>query len=271
MKIQFNNNLEALYAVDYCVNRGQNIIQQSGVANNQAFLDELYRIFLEKVSDTARDDAVSLGDYHRKAEYALNPENPLPDLTPIMEYFEQQKPLQDKIIADIEANNTLSDLHLDGLRDFLGIDQAIEINVIPSQFINHGFGVFNGSSNFVIGAKADESGTYSLVDLAPEEVYHDYAYPYVHMYLYENGLGMTSGANNAEYLDELITRVLTIIFSSRIKGDGYIESALSSQDRMHLGQARIYLSEYLENQSKIFNLKDFIDILIKDGLISKIA
>lgn len=267
MKIQFNNNLEALYAVDYCVNRGQNIIQQSENLPNQEFFDELYRIFLEKISDVARDDAISIGDYHRKAEYALNPQNILPELTDFQTYFTQNKALQDKIIADVENSEAITSLHLEGLRGFFGIDNDNEINVILTMFINGGFGVFNGESNIVLGTKYNaETGHYEIARSEVNNIYHDFAAPYVHMYLYEEGINVNG---DVEQLSEIITRVLEIIFTSRLYGEEYIESALQAQDKMRLGQIRIFLSTYLENKAKIRTLSDYVGLLLEEGLAVK--
>lgn len=267
MKIQFNNNLEALYAIDYCVNRGQNIIQQTENLPNQEFFDELYRLFLEKISDVARDDAVSIGDYHRKAEFALNPQNILPDLTAFQTYFSQNKELQNKIIADVENSEAITSLHLDGLRSFFNIDENNDINIILTMFINGGFGIFNGESNIILGTKYNpETNHYEIAKNDINNIYHDFAAPYVHMYLYEEGINENG---DIEQLSEVITRVLEIIFTSRIYGDSYIESALQAQDKMRLGQIRIFLSIYLENKAKIFTLKDYVGLLLENGLAAK--
>lgn len=267
MKIRFNNNLESLYAVDYCVNRDQNIIHQTDVSANQAFFDELYRVYLEKISDVARDDAVSIGDYHRKAEYALNPQNTLPDLSAFQVMFAQNKALQESIIADVEQSDAITSLHLEGLRSFFGIATDNEINIILTMFINGGFGIFNGESNIVLGVKNDATmGHYKIANYEVNNIYHDFAAPYVHMYLYEDGINVNG---DVEQLSEIVTRVLEIIFTSRIYGAQYIESALQAQDKMHLGQIRIFLSVYLENQAKIFTLKDYVDLLLANGLVAK--
>ena len=266
MKIQFNNNLESLYAIDYCVNRSQNIIRQTDAAANQSFLDELYRVFLEKISDVARDDAISIGDYHRKAEYALNPQNMLPELGAFQSYFAQNKALQDSIIADVENSDAITALHLDGLKNFFSIDDS-NINIILTMFINGGFGVFNGESNIVLGAKHDPAtGHYKIANYDLANIYHDFAAPYVHMYLYEEGINING---DMEQLSEIITRVLEIIFASRFYGEQYIESALQAQDKMHLGQIRIFLSVYLENKAKIYSLKDYVALILADGLAVK--
>lgn len=267
MKFQFNNNLESLYAVDYCVNRGRSIIHQNEAPERQAFLDQLYRIFLEKISDVARDDAISLGDYHRKAEYILNPQNTPPDLAAFNDYFTQNKALQDKIIADVKDSNEISSLHLEGLRSFFGIATDNEINIIFTMFINGGFGVFNGESNIILGVNYDANlGCYKLARFDASNIYHDFAAPYVHMLLYEEGINING---DIEQLSEIITRVLEIIFTSRLLGEQYIESALQAQDRMRLGQIRIFLSVYLENKAKIFTLRDYIDLLLASGLAAK--
>lgn len=267
MKVLFNNNLESLYAVDYCTNRGQNIIRQAENLPNQEFFDELYRIFLEKVSDDARNDALAIGDYHRKAEYALNPQNTLPELSVLQGYFARRKVLQDQIVASVESSEAITQLHLEGLRSFFGIANDNDINIVLSMFINGGFGVFNGESNIVLGVKFDAaSNQYAIAKYDVSNVYHDFAAPYVHMYLYEEGINING---DVEQLSEIITRVLEIVFTSRLYGDEYIESALRAQDKMRLGQIRIFLSEYLENKAKIYTLKDYVDILLSDGLVAK--
>ena len=78
MKIGFNNNLEALYGIDYCINRDRNVIKQDETEENSYFND-LYRIYIEKVPDEVRDSVASIGDYRRKAEFALNGFGELPD------------------------------------------------------------------------------------------------------------------------------------------------------------------------------------------------
>ena len=267
MKILFNNNLESLYAIDYCINRGQNIIRQAENLPNQDFFDELYRVYLEKISDVARDDAVSIGDYHRKAEYALNPQNTLPELGAFQSYFIQKKDLQNAIIADAENSEAITQLHLEGLRSFFGIANDNSINIVLSMFINGGFGIFNGESNIILGVKYDSTTSrYKIANYDVNNVYHDFSAPYVHMYLYEEGINING---DVEQLSEIITRVLEIIFTSRLYGDQYIESALQAQDKMRLGQIRIFLSEYLENKAKIYALKDYVDILLADGLVAK--
>ena len=273
MKIAFNNHLESLYAIDYCINRGQNIIRQTDASEEAQFFDDLYRVYLEKVTDSTRYDVAQLGDYHRKAEYALNPQNALPDLTALEAFFSEHQQLQDRIISDIQNSPEVTQLHLDGLRDFLGIDSAIDITLIPSMFINGGFGVFNGSSNIIVGVKYNSSlGRYAIAENITTEIYHELALPYVRMMLYEDGIHVPAGnpgASNGEYLVEMITRVLTIIFSSRLYGDEYVEKALAEQDKTSLAQARIFISVYLENKSRIFNLRDYIELLLQSGLIAK--
>jgi hypothetical protein len=267
MKIQFNNNLEALYAVDYCINRGQNIIRQDENPANQSYFDELYRIYLEKISDKARSDAVAIGDYHRKAEFALNPQNTLPELSAFQTFFTQHKILQNTIVADIENSEAITQLHLEGLRGFFGIPNINDINIILSMFINGGFGIFNGESNIVLGVKFDSATNhYKIANYDINNVYHDFAAPYVHMYLYEEGINVDG---DVEQLSEVITRVLAIIFTSRLYGDQYIDSALQAQDKMHLSQIRIFLSIYLEHKANIYTLKDYINLILENNLATK--
>jgi hypothetical protein len=264
MKIAFNNQLEALYAIDYCVNRGQNVIKQSDAPEEKQFFDELYRVYLEKISSVVRDDAVQLGDYHRKAEYVYGHDNPLPDLSGFDDFFASMRSLQDKIVADISSDSTIASLHLDALRSYFGIAEEREINIVPSLFVNSVFGVFNGEVYLVVGAKVNPAtGRYVISNELVNEFYYEFSRPFVQMALYEKNI---SANNNTEYLAELVTRVLEIVFSTRIYGQQYIEEALQSHDIMRLGQLRIYLSLYLENQANIYNLDDYIRYLLDAGL-----
>ena len=269
MKILFNRQLEALYGIDYCLNRGQNIIKQSENPEEKSFFDELYQIFLEKVPETTREDVAQIGDYHNIAEYVLNPQKALPDLTAFDDFFERADRLHDRIVADIAGSSDIDNLHLDGLKDFFGIDESIEINIILSMFVKSGFGVFNGSSNFILGVEYDaQVGRYEIANDVTNEIYHDFAEPYVHMYLYEEGIH-TASSPDASYIEEIITRVLATIFQSRLYGEEFIERTLAAQDKTSLSQMRIFLSEYLENQASIKTLKDYVDVLLKDGLVVK--
>lgn len=267
MRINFNNQLEALYAIDYCVNRRQNIIKQSGSAEEKQFFDEIYRIYLEKVSDVVRDDAQRIGDYHRKAEYVFNKDNPLPDLSAFDDFFQKYRSTQDRIIADITNGPVIKSLHLDALRSFFNISADREINFIPSLFVNSVFSVFNGENNLIIGVNYNPSAArYEIPERRISEIYYEFTRPYVQMALYEKNIG-TNG--NTEFLVEHITRVLEIIFSTRIYGQQYIEQSLQSQDKMRLGQLRIFLSLYLEKQSKIYNLQNYIQFLMDAGLATQ--
>jgi len=267
MRINFNNQLEALYAIDYCVNRRQNIIKQSGSAEEKQFFDEIYRIYLEKVSDVVRDDVQRIGDYRRKAEYVFNKDNPLPDLSAFDDFFQKYRSTQDRIVADITNGPVMKSLHLDALRSFFNISADREINFIPSLFVNSVFSVFNGENNLIIGVNYNPSAArYEILERRISEIYYEFTRPYVQMALYEKNIG-TNG--NTEFLVEHITRVLEIIFSTRIYGQQYIEQSLQSQDKMRLGQLRIFLSLYLEKQSKIYNLQNYIQFLTDAGLATQ--
>ena len=118
MKIGFNNNLEALYGIDYCINRDRNVIKQDETEENSYFND-LYRIYIEKVPDEVRDSVASIGDYRRKAEFALNGFGELPDLTPFVEYLDGNREVQNQIVEDIKENDSFKLLNLDQKKDFL--------------------------------------------------------------------------------------------------------------------------------------------------------
>lgn len=267
MKIAFNNQLEALYAIDYCVNRGQNIIKQPDAAEEKQYFDELYRIFLEKVSDVVRDDAIRIGDYHRKAEYVFGKDNPLPDLSAFDEFFLSKRSLQDRIISDISNGPVIQSLHLDALRSYFNINAEHEINIIPSLFVSSVFSVFNGENNLIVGVGYNPATShYEIANRLTNEIYYEFARPHIQMALYEKNLGLNG---NTEFLVELVARVLEIVFSTRIYGKDYIETAIQSQDKMRLGQLRIFLSIYLENQSKIYNLQNYIQLLQDAGLATQ--
>jgi len=267
VKIYFNNQLEALYAIDYCYNRKQNIIKQNDSAEEKQFFDEIYRIYLEKVSDVVRDDALRVGDYHRKAEYVFNKDNPLPDLSAFDEFFARYRSTQDRIIADIANGSVMSSLHLDALRSFFNIGADHEIAFVLSLFVNSVFSVFNGENNLITGISYNSSAArYEIPERLIGDIYHEFARPYIQMALYEKNIGVNG---DTEVLVELISRVLEIIFSTRIYGRQYIEQALRSQDKMRLGQLRIYLSVYLENQSKIYNLQNYVQFLLSAGLATQ--
>ena len=74
---------------------------------------------------------------------------------------------------------------------------------------------------------------------------------------------------NNDYLDELLARVVEIIFAAHVFGEEYIEPALSEQDKLNLAQTRIFLSTYLENKDKITNLQDLVDSLLENQLLLK--
>lgn len=263
MKIAFNNKLEALYAIDYCINRGQNIIGKSAPADGESFLDELYRTYLEKVSSTVRDDVVQLGDFHRKASYVFSAADMLPDLTVFDDFFTRNRSMQDRAIADIASGPVISSLHLDALRSFFGIGDEHEINIVPSMFINSAFGVFTGETNLIIGVNYNPaSARYEIADRLISDIYYEFSRPHIQMYLYEKDIRVN---NDTEYLVELVTRVLNIVFCTRIYGQEYVETALRAQSGV-LGQLRIYLSVYLENQSKIYTLQDYVQLLLDAGL-----
>jgi hypothetical protein len=273
MKVQFNNDLEALYGIDYCINRRQNIIKQPEIPEEKHFFDELVRIYLEKVPETTREDVAAVGDYHRKAEYVLNPQNALPDLSAFNDFFSSVQDLQERIILDVSRSPELKQLQLDELRDYLGIDNSADINLILSMFVSGGFGVFNGSSNLILGVRYDEGEQrYRLADRLANPVNPELAYPYVHMKLYEDGIHANDrpSASLDQYTEELITRVLEIYFTSRLYGNDFIERALTSQNA-NLAQTRIFLSVYLENQNNIKKLDDYINLLLGDGLLVRDA
>lgn len=266
MKIAFNNKLEALYAIDYCINRGQNIIGKSVPADSESFLDELYRTYLEKIPSTVRDDVIQLGDFHRKASYVFSAADMLPDLSAFNDFFTRNRSMQDRAVADIASGAVISELHLDALRSFFAIGDEHEINIIPSMFINSAFGVFTGETNLIVGVSYDPSSArYEIADRLISDIYYEFSRPQVQMYLYEKDIRIE---NDTEYLVELVTRVLNIVFCTRIYGQEYIESSLRSQSGV-LGQLRIYLSVYLENQSKIFTLADYVQLLLDAGLAVK--
>ncbi len=264
MKVAFNDRLEALYAIDYCVNRSQNIIGQAMNSGENAFFDELYRTYLEKVSDVVRDDVVQLGDFHRKATYVFGRDNPLPDLTDINDFFERHRALREKIISDISNGPILPNLHLDALRSYFDIKMEHEINIVPSLFLNSAFGIFDGEVNIILGVNYNPTNDqYEISDRLISDIFYEFSRPYVQMTLYEKDIRVN---NDTEYLVELITRVLETVFSTRIYGEQYIDTVLQSQEKMRLGPLRIYLSVYLENRTKILNLNDYISLLLEAGL-----
>lgn len=272
MNIFFNNKLETLYGIDYCVYRNRSIIKQSTATDEASvYYDEFYRIFLEKTSNDFRDDVLNIGDYRGKAEFVLEDKEIIPDISAFSEFFIHVKPLQERIVSDISSNPSLSKIDIDGLRSFFGIDDYEEINVVLSMFINSCFAVFNGSSNIVVGVKYDSATQrFVLAQELTDEIYHDLAYPYVRMTIQNEHITLNDEAHRDDgYLEELLSRVVEIILASRMHDESYIEEALSRQDQAHLGQARIFLSEYLGNRDKITNFEDFIAVLQSDGLISR--
>ncbi len=271
MKIAYNNNLEALYGIDYCINRDRNIIRQDIISDEKGYFDELYRIYLEKIPNNVRSDVESIGDYRRKAEYALNGLQQLPDLSALSGLFMRAKGFQDRTISDIENDANFRKLNLEQKKDFFGIDEADEIDVILSMFLNGGFGVFNGSSNIILGAKFNPgTGKYTIADGVSGQIYHDFSYPYVQMLVKEQGIRANNDRIDEGYLEEVITRVLEIVFAAPQENEEeFFESALARQDKVSLNLVRIFLSEYLENRHNIANLRDYVDLLLDKGLVVK--
>ena len=269
MKCEFNNKLEAIYGINYGLNRSQNIIKQAENEQEQPFFDEIYRIFLSKVPDELSNEVRRLGDYHRVAEYVLDPQNQLPDLSAFDDFYLKNSELESKIISDIQSSENLQRLKLDELKEFLGIDSASDINVILSMFINEGFGVFNGNSNIILGVQYNpELSKYDISPKIASEIFRDLSFPYVQMLMKREKISVPHG--NEEYADELLARVLEIVFASRVFGDEYIEPALQEQDKHNLIQTRIFLSSYLENKDKITNLQDYVDLLLANELLAKV-
>lgn len=272
MNYAFNNNLESLYAIDYGANRSKNIIKQTENAAEQDFFDDLYRTYLSRVNDQLRDDVLLMGDYHQLANYVLDGQKPLPDLSVFQDLFLKYSPLQGQIIDSVKNSDTINRLNLDLFKEFIGIDSASDINILLTMFINGGFGVFNGNSNIIVGVKYDPaSAQYGISTDIYKDIYRDLAYPYVQMLTSRENLILptNSAPVSVDYLNELLARAVEIIFLSKIYGEDYIESALTEQDKMNLAKTRIFLSLYLENKDKVTNLQDFTDLLLSNELLAK--
>lgn len=268
MKYVFNNNLESLYAIEYGANRSKNIIKQPENSAEQDFFDELYRTYLAKIPDRIRDDVLLIGDYHQVADYALDPQKPLPDLSAFHDFFLKYAPIQEQIISNVQNSELVRQLNLDAFKDFIGIDPASDINIILTMFINGGFGVFNGNSNVILGVQYDPAiAQYGIASDTNKTIYREIAYPYVQMLTSRENLSLPNAPS--DYLDELLARAIEIIFLAHIYGEDYVNSALAEQDHMNLAQARIFLSVYLENKNKVTNLQDFVNLLLENELLLK--
>lgn len=279
MKFLFDNRIELLYGLDYCINREKGQLKQYNTKENNLYLDTFYDIYLSQVSNELKNKIIEIGDYHLKAEYVLNHNDiTIFNSASLDDYFDKIKEFQEKVISDIKNDQYIEKIDLNKLKKFYDMNLSENINIILSMFISGGFGIYNGDSTIVLGIKySNKLKKYKVTGNIVNKIYHEFSHPYIHKILETHKLSINNQDNNIDscykdeqaYLEELLVRTMEIIFSSFIYGENYIEWALNEQDNMNFKQVRTFVNMYLKNINSINNFTDYIKVLIINNLLNK--
>lgn len=280
MNFLFDNKIELLYGLDYCINREKSFMKQFNTKESNSYLEAFYNIYKANVSNEIKNKIMAIGDYHFKAEYVLNNYDMSSFNVPYFkEYFDKNKELQEKIIADIKNDQYLEKIDLKLLKNFYCMNLSDNINIILSMFISGGFGIFNGNSNIILGIKySTKLKKYKITGNIVSKIYHEFSHPYIHKIIADKKIQIKNKDNNIDdcytndsgYLEELLVRVMEIIFSSLIYGDEYIKWALNEEDKMNFRQVRKFVNLYFKNIKNINNINDYINLLLSNNLLTTI-
>lgn len=268
MNFSFNNNIELIYGLDYCINREKNNIKQYNTKEKNKYLDEFYDIYLKNISQEVKDRVILIGEYHKKAEYILNDNDLLfiNNINAFDSWFKKIKVLQNKIIEDIMNDKYLENFDLTSLKEFYNMDLG-KVEIILSMFISGGFGLLADNTYCILGVKYNlKLKKYKITGNLVSKIYHEVSHSYIRKALFYKKINIHNNdaidkCYQENYIEELLVRTIEIIFASKIYGKEYYFWALKNQDNQGFISVKKYIALYYKNEDKINNFNDFIELI----------
>lgn len=267
MNFSFDNYMELIYGLDYCINREKNNIKQYNTKENNKYLDEFYNIYLNNISQEVKDRIEQIGEYHKKAEYILNKKDlSFININAFEQWFEKIKVIQNRIIEDIKNDKYLENFDLTSLKEFYDMDLG-KVEIILSMFISGGFGLSTDNTYCILGVKYNSKlEKYRITGTLISKIYHEVSHPYIKKSLLDKKLNIKNNDKvdkcyRDSRTEELLARIIEIIFASKICGKEYLSWALKNQDEQGFVSVKKYIDLYYKNENIIKNFNDLIELI----------
>lgn len=267
MNFSFDIYMELIYGLDYCINREKNNIKQYNTKENNKYLDEFYNIYLNNISQEVKDRIEQIGEYQKKAEYILNKKDlSFININAFEQWFEKIKVIQNRIIEDIKNDKYLENFDLTSLKEFYDMDLG-KVEIILSMFISGGFGLSTDNTYCILGVKYNSKlEKYRITGTLISKIYHEVSHPYIKKSLLDKKLNIQNNDKvdkcyRDSHTEELLARIIEIIFASKIYGKEYLSWALKNQEEQGFVSVKKYIDLYYKNENIIKNFNDLIELI----------
>ena len=273
LDFRFNNNIDLLYGLNYCVNRKNNCLKAYNTKEKTPIVTDFYELFQKEYSEDIEQVVLGAGEFQNIAIAAMDSTNI--DCPSLRDYLERKESIKKRVIKDILQKPGLNQIDFERIKKFYGFDLGDEIIVYLSFFVSGGFGfMYDNKSIIVLGVKYNsEKDSYGVSGTLVCKLIHEFSHPYIDKTISNLGIFLMENEDTppefykGNYLEESLVRVMEIILSNKIFGEEYERWAVNEQLRAGFTIVPKMLKVYYDNARTIENINDFIWLLIKEKIL----
>lgn len=262
----FDLKIDLLYGLNYCMNREKGELKPYNTTEKTKIIEDFYTLYSQQ-SDVDTKQIAAFGDFQQIAKKALSEHSVH---FPVLEqYLMSLSPLKQRVTEDFLRKPGLNEIQFSQIKSFFGFSLSDSVNIYLSFFVSGGFGFFlDNKSVIVLGVKYDKvKDQYGTNGTLVCKIIHEFAHPYVKKAINGRNIVFVNNDNVPYYYannkaEEVLTRVVEIIFSGRIFGQEYINWAVEEQRRDGFWNVGGIVEKYIENRSIIQKFDDLLELAI---------
>lgn len=273
LELCFDDNIDLFYGLNYCINRRNQTPKVYNTKEQTPIIQDFYELFQEESNSDIERAVFEMGEFQNIAIAAMSA--PAIDCPALRNYLKEKKAIKQCVIRDIQEKPGLDRIDFNSIKDFYGFNLSDKIIVYLSFFVSGGFGFLSGNKSIIVlGVKYDsEKDSYGVSGTLVCKLIHEFSHPYIKEIVLNHKLSLAENKDippkyyKENYLEEILVRVMEIIFSSKIFGEEYEKWATDEQLRAGFTVVPRILKLYYDNFKTINNITDFIHVLIKEKII----
>ncbi len=269
----FNDNIDLFYGLNYCINRKNQTPKVYNTKEQTPIIQGFYKLFQEESNNDIERAVLEKGEFQNIAIAAMG--TPAIDCPVLRNYLKEKKAIKQRAIRDIQEKPGLDRIDFNSIKDFYGFNLSDKIIVYLSFFVSGGFGFLSDDKSIIVlGVKYDsKKDSYGVSGTLVCKLIHEFSHPYIKEIVLNNKLSLVENKDippeyyKENYLEEVLVRVMEIIFSSKIFGGEYEKWAINEQLRAGFTVVPEIIKVYSDNSKTIENITDLIHVLIREKLI----
>ncbi len=260
----FDLNIDLLYGLKYCMNREKGELKPYNTTEKTKVIENFYALYQQQDNIDAKQIA-TFGDFQQIAKKALTKHNV--HLPTLEQYLISLSLLKQRVLDDFLQKPGLNEIRFSQIKSFFGFSLSDSVKIYLSFFVSGGFGfLLDNKSIIVLGVKYNKSkDQYGTNGTLVCKIIHEFAHPYVKKAII--GRNITTNDNVPYYYannktEEILTRVVEIIFSGQIFGQEYINWAIKEQRNDGFQTVEKIVERYIKNRNRIRKFDDLLKLAV---------